>query len=411
MVDTGVGFQFLWPNKPFIQNILILFIYAMYLIVHIFFIRSFYNTTLNFPRFNKIFTTAIIIIFIYVVVILCINTFVSTNIVINRIAYYLMSIFFMVYGSVTFFLGIYIYTKIKRKEIVWINIGMVLQMIQWLMLLSMRYYNVSSILPKHNPYILNLYDSHIVVPHTSMILTLIEFGVISYFIVFNYYKIVKKNSLAQFRINRIAQKIDNAYIEGQIIEQEIIANNLQTNIISDLELLKESFIKYNLQSHVKDIDEINKNIFSLWQYDDLNELVAFENLDLLIKESFEILALQNIHVNIKNEVPFLQFIDKKTQTVFHRLLLEIANNILKHAHANSVTIVVEKLNSELKFQIIDNGIGFNIEQKKIMGLGILNIQKRIRVLKGDFKIISSKNTGTNAIIHLPLILFKTTVNV
>lgn len=79
----------------------------------------------------------------------------------------------------------------------------------------------------------------------------------------------------------------------------------------------------------------------------------------------------------------------------YRIIQELINNILKHAHANQIT-----LNSELKGQqlILDlrfNGSGLSQEEFEELryrpeGLGLKNIQNRIILLKGNIAFDKTK---------------------
>lgn len=84
------------------------------------------------------------------------------------------------------------------------------------------------------------------------------------------------------------------------------------------------------------------------------------------------------------------------------VLRELVTNIIKHANATRVTVLVQRDGEVLKLRVKDNGAGF--EQTKIQGFGLLGIEERIKKLSGSVSVQSGKNDqGTLAIIGVPYI--------
>jgi len=91
----------------------------------------------------------------------------------------------------------------------------------------------------------------------------------------------------------------------------------------------------------------------------------------------------------------------ETDLGVYRIIQELINNILKHAHANFINIKSEMKNEELELILHFNGTGLSQEEFKELrfrpeGLGLKNIQNRIILLKG--KIFFEKNKKDNRII-------------
>ncbi|WP_293302157.1 two-component regulator propeller domain-containing protein [Pedobacter sp. UBA4863] len=77
---------------------------------------------------------------------------------------------------------------------------------------------------------------------------------------------------------------------------------------------------------------------------------------------------------------------------------EILTNILKHAHANKVTIsVFEEANKTIKIQVIDDGIGFDLNEIK-QGQGLENIKTRCKRINAGLVIKSGIKNGTSIVI-------------
>ncbi|MCZ4244344.1 sensor histidine kinase [Pedobacter punctiformis] len=88
----------------------------------------------------------------------------------------------------------------------------------------------------------------------------------------------------------------------------------------------------------------------------------------------------------------------------YRIVQEILHNTLKHAKASSLRIVLEENEGVLRLQTTDNGIGFNFQEmiKQHSGLGLLNLQSRIEVMKGTIKMFLASNGGTGYTFEIPV---------
>lgn len=84
----------------------------------------------------------------------------------------------------------------------------------------------------------------------------------------------------------------------------------------------------------------------------------------------------------------------------YRVVQEALHNIMKYAQATEVQIIFEKNRFGLQLTIIDNGIGFNVEEKK-EGLGLLHMGERVSQLKGKTVIQSIIGEGTKITAYIP----------
>lgn len=79
---------------------------------------------------------------------------------------------------------------------------------------------------------------------------------------------------------------------------------------------------------------------------------------------------------------------------------EAVHNIIKHAQASKVNIVIQIVNN-LHISVTDNGKGFNVDESRLKGNGLGNYQKRMKSLKGTVDIKSGSN-GTTVQFIMPL---------
>lgn len=93
------------------------------------------------------------------------------------------------------------------------------------------------------------------------------------------------------------------------------------------------------------------------------------------------------------------FNDKKHQELktdvklqLFRIVQEVINNILKHAHASGICIYLRITDSIVALVIRDNGVGFDVSDKA-KGLGLKNIELRSQLLSAKCRFKSAPNKG------------------
>jgi len=86
---------------------------------------------------------------------------------------------------------------------------------------------------------------------------------------------------------------------------------------------------------------------------------------------------------------------------WYRILQEGLNNILKHAQARNVDVVLEHDVRAIRLIVADDGRGF-VPTAAAGGIGLRNIAERVRILGGELRIDSAPETGTRLEITAPL---------
>ncbi len=87
---------------------------------------------------------------------------------------------------------------------------------------------------------------------------------------------------------------------------------------------------------------------------------------------------------------------------------ELLMNIVKHAHATSVKISIQRACNDLRIIVEDNGVGFNINlidrnQHKIKGFGLFSIYERLEYYGGRMIIESNEDQGTTITLLMPMV--------
>jgi signal transduction histidine kinase len=81
--------------------------------------------------------------------------------------------------------------------------------------------------------------------------------------------------------------------------------------------------------------------------------------------------------------------------------LEALQNAVKHAHATTMVINIEELDSELRFTATDNGLGIDVAKAR-GGSGIQNMMDRMAALRGSLDLRAQPGGGTQVSGRLPV---------
>ncbi len=91
-----------------------------------------------------------------------------------------------------------------------------------------------------------------------------------------------------------------------------------------------------------------------------------------------------------------------TETALYRIVQEGLTNIVKHAEATSVSIVVTNAGSSIRTVIEDNGKGFDESRVREGALGIVGMRERVALLGGRLEVQGSPDAGTTVVAEFPI---------
>lgn len=91
------------------------------------------------------------------------------------------------------------------------------------------------------------------------------------------------------------------------------------------------------------------------------------------------------------------------ETAVFRIVQEAIYNIVQHAQATQVNVVLNKENNKICISIIDNGQGFDVQSPQSNDhLGLWSMRERAEQLGGGFEIKSIKGKGVTIFAWIPL---------
>ena len=86
----------------------------------------------------------------------------------------------------------------------------------------------------------------------------------------------------------------------------------------------------------------------------------------------------------------------------YRIAIEATHNVIKHANAKHITVRFDQTCDTLRLEIIDDGIGFDMNGVEPGRLGLKSMQERVAQFKGTLVMQSALNKGTKIHVEIPL---------
>jgi signal transduction histidine kinase len=181
--------------------------------------------------------------------------------------------------------------------------------------------------------------------------------------------------VAKMKLGQLLERLPPQYI-GYVEEiEEIIGELIHHTRTVINELYPEHLCEIGLTAALQSlVDEIQTK----------HGLICTANLDLTPNE-------------LKDEV----------QQVLFRAVRELLFNVVKHARASRVKIVMTRKPGSVVTQVCDDGRGFDCHKTVLSDLsisrfGLFSIRARLAPLRGHLRIFSNVGKGTKAIITLPI---------
>jgi len=97
-----------------------------------------------------------------------------------------------------------------------------------------------------------------------------------------------------------------------------------------------------------------------------------------------------------------QRLPAEMETTLYRLVQEALTNVVKHAHARNVSVVVLRRGRRVTAVIEDDGEGFDPLRAESDGIGLIGMRERVELLDGRITIESSVESGTTLAVEVPL---------
>ena len=211
---------------------------------------------------------------------------------------------------------------------------------------------------------------------------------------------------------RVARDALRRVVAGQELERQRLARELHdetgqalTSILLGLKNLEEA----------KSDDDVRRSVLELRELvvstlHDVRRLAvelrpkALDDFGLVpaLERLAETFAEQtNIDVHVEAALGDSR-LPGEAETALYRIVQEALTNVVKHANARTVSVVLTRKGEAVVIVIEDDGRGFDSRADHAEGLGLLGMRERIALVGGRLSVESAPDRGTTVAVEVPL---------
>jgi signal transduction histidine kinase len=208
-------------------------------------------------------------------------------------------------------------------------------------------------------------------------------------------------------LSRKNAEIEGALLKGQTMERKRVASELHDSVAA-----KVSAIKWQLEAldtaalpeserrfHARLVDQMED------VYEDVRAISHNLMPEVLEKKGLQsALAQLGETLNRQQRTKFALDLNDSGETVrgktayeLYAITLELVNNVLKHASARQATIALRRQAEALQLSVRDDGQGFDAEAAA-EGMGLANLRSRVESLRGQLRIQTPTDGGTEVVV-------------
>src|SRR5919201_6826784 len=93
---------------------------------------------------------------------------------------------------------------------------------------------------------------------------------------------------------------------------------------------------------------------------------------------------------------------EEVETALYRIVQESLTNVVKHAGARRVSILLARKNGAVKAVVEDDGRGFDTGAPPADGFGLVGMRERLALIGGRLQVESGGEKGTTVAAEVPL---------
>jgi signal transduction histidine kinase len=217
--------------------------------------------------------------------------------------------------------------------------------------------------------------------------------------------------------NKYEKEFLNTKLEMQEQNMQHISKELHDNIGQLVSLAKLHLNTIDRAIGTKNLEKIEYSVELLTTaLEDMRDISKSLSLEL-IKEKGLLRAIENqVGQLVKTGryrshfelIGNYDFQEEQKEIILFRILQEAINNIIRHAHASTIDIILDCKPGVIQMLIRDNGKGFPVEifipggSGYRHGGGLTNMTSRAALIGADFFIKSVPDNGTVVSITIPI---------
>ena len=231
---------------------------------------------------------------------------------------------------------------------------------------------------------------------------LLDFSTLASIVALDFYRIRTDNEKLSSSLDRAILDGAKSFLEGQQIERKRLAIEIHDGASVRLAAVQMRLSGLDTpQVHVR--DELLKEVKVISQ--DIRNFS--HNLSSVVLEEYGfVIALEELILSLEDGNSPFQFefnygrdkIDSKnTERELYFICLELINNALKHSSGDTVKILLSASPEGYELKVQDNGVGYAVDDKKAVGLGLKGIDWRLKILSGELEALYLNGLQTHTV--------------
>ena len=198
--------------------------------------------------------------------------------------------------------------------------------------------------------------------------------------------------------NRMARELHDTLaqgVAGLVLQLEAVKHHLNEGEVAESQLIVA-------EASTQARDALRKAREAI---DDLRAeaLFAPDFVTAVTQQAQKFSDSNNLSVELDAQLPDSLLLPPATSLHARRALAEMLANVARHAEATTVCVELRLADGCLLINVIDDGVGFDVETAVRPGhYGIIGLKERARLTGGHFSIESAPESGTTALLRLPL---------
>jgi PAS domain S-box-containing protein len=211
------------------------------------------------------------------------------------------------------------------------------------------------------------------------------------------------------------KSLSHRLVEVQETERRYVARELHdeasqalTSLMVGLHLLEREVDRPEVIAQVGELKQMTNNVL-----ENLHRLAvdlrpaSLDHLGLIAAMRQYVEAFERQHgLTMQFEVVGLndERLPPAVETNLYRIVQEALTNVVRHAQASHVDVLLERRGDQVVTIVEDNGIGFDPDATgQSTRLGLLGMRERAEMLGGTLVVESSANTGTTIYVEVPYV--------
>ncbi|HEY4997639.1 MAG TPA: ATP-binding protein, partial [Usitatibacter sp.] len=99
----------------------------------------------------------------------------------------------------------------------------------------------------------------------------------------------------------------------------------------------------------------------------------------------------------------LERLPSDLEIALYRVVQESVTNVIRHAKAKNIELIIERTDEGLRIAVCDDGVGIeDMDRARRQSHGLTGMTQRMRAIKGALDIRSRRGGGTRVEAFLPL---------